>query len=490
MNPITVIVWGCVAVGVLGLFITGTATFKLLRHGRSRRCAMHLVVGLCLLGVTGAVSWYYWPLLLQHFGFDVDNEQLKAQLRDDALTPPDRPRNAADEWPQWRGSMRDGISPTTGLTTTWPAGGPKVLWRRPIHGGYSSVSIAGGLLYTQDRDGDHERVICLDADGKERWGHRYEVRYGDLDYKAGPRATPTVHAGRVYTVGATGVFLCLEANPPGGKPKVLWQHDLLKDFQAKQARWGVACSPLVEKDLVIVQPGGKKGSIAAFDHVSGELAWTALDEASGYSSPVAATAAGVRQIIALTSSRLVGLRPQDGKLLWQFSWTTMHDANVATPIVAGDYVFISSDYSAGCALVHLKAEGKENVTATPVFVRRNKLMRNHFSTCVLQGDHLYGFDIAGYGSSGRLKCINLRTFEPQWETRDLEKGCLICAEGHLLVLTQSGVLALVEATPEGYQKKAEAEVLSGDECWALPALAGSRLYLRDNKEIVCLDLKK
>jgi outer membrane protein assembly factor BamB len=534
MNPITVLAWGGVALGVLGLIIVAATTVRLWRNGRSRRNSIYLVVGLILLGVTGALSWYYWPLLFQQLAPDVDNEELKAQLRGDSLAPTERSNSAAEEWPQWRGSLRDGISPATGLATNWPEGGPKVLWRKPINGGYSSISIAGGLLYTQDCDGDHERVICLDSDGKERWVHRYEVRYGKLDYSAGPRATPTVHDGRVYTVGATGMFLCLQANPSGGKPKVLWQHDLLEDFQAKQQRWGFASSPLVEKDLVIVQPGGKKGSIAAFNRVSGELAWTALDDAAGYSSPVAVTAGGprpselhvlaaqtvtslgtpnlpsamthlvsvkqlqeasalspaVRQIIALTASRLVGLRPRDGKLLWEFSWVTQHDANVATPIVARDYVFISSDYSAGCALVHLKSEGREEVRAEPVIVRRNKVMRNHFSTCVQQGDYLYGFDSPGYGGRGLLKCINLRTIEPQWDTTDLEKGSLIYADGHLLVLTQKGMLALVEATPECYREKAQVRIFrSGGECWALPALAGGRLYLRDGEEIICLNMK-
>src|SRR5262245_44967279 len=203
MSPLTVLVWGCLAPGVLGLLIAGAAGFRVLRRGRSRRTTVVLVVGLILLGASGGLSWYNWPLLLQYFGLDVEDPRLIALLSGDTIDPPERSKNAAEEWPQWRGSQRDGITPATGLATTWPKDGPKVVWRKPIKGGYSSISVAGGRLYTQDRDGD-ERVICLDADGKELWVHRYEADYGKIEYAAGPRATPTVHDGRVYTVGASG----------------------------------------------------------------------------------------------------------------------------------------------------------------------------------------------------------------------------------------------------------------------------------------------
>src|SRR5262245_25458198 len=311
-----------------------------------------------------------------------------------------------------------------------------------------------------------------------------------MDYNAGPRATPTVHDGRVYTVGATGVFLCLETAPAGGKAKLLWRHDLMKEFNARTPRWGVACSPLIVGDLVIVQPGGTKGSIAAFNRRTGEREWTALEDPSGYSSPVFATAAGVRQVICFTARRMVGLRPADGSLLWEYDWATQYDANIATPIVAGDYVFLSSDYQSGCALLELSPDG-DGVKAKPVYVRRDKVMRNQFSTCVRHGDYLYGFDVVGHGGEvGHLKCINLRTFKEEWEAKDLQKGCLLYADGHLLVLTERGDLALVEATPKEYRRKTRATVLGRRETWALPALAGGRLYLRDNEKLLCLDLKK
>src|SRR5436305_12081143 len=187
-------------------------------------------------------------------------------------------------------------------------------------------------------------------------------------------------------------------------------------FGAKPPLWGLACSPLVEGDKVIVQPGGSKGSIVAFDRKTGKPAWTALDDRSGYSSPVAATAAGVRQIICFTGRRMVGLRATNGELLWEYPWATQLDANIATPIVAGDLVFLSSAYNMGCALLRLSPNG-DGVKALPARVRRNKGMRNHHSSCVLVDEHLYGFDV-NREQRGFLKCIHLETFEEKWAIDD------------------------------------------------------------------------
>jgi outer membrane protein assembly factor BamB len=338
-----------------------------------------------------------------------------------------------------------------------------------------------------DKQGDDERVVCLDAGtGKELWAHRYRVDYSafQLRQATGPRATPTVAGGKVFTVGATGVFLCLEAAPRDGRAHVLWQHNLMEKFDATPPGWGVACSPLVEGNLVYVQPGGTKGSVAAFDTRTGDVAWTALSDVSGYSSPMAATVAGVRQILCFTGKGLAGLQPADGKQLWYFPWATQHDANIATPVIAGNYVFISSGYNAGCALLEVYADG-HSVSAEPVYVKRNKLMRNHHSSCVLYRGYLYGFD------DNIFKCVDIRTGEEKWASRQPGKGAVLAADGSLLVLTEQGSLALVEASPEGFHEKGQVrDVLGGSDCWALPALAERRLYLRDQQHVLCLDLNK
>jgi outer membrane protein assembly factor BamB len=410
------------------------------------------------------------------------------ELKTAPLTAPDNSSALPDSWPQWRGPYRDGVAGASGLRYDWTNAAPPVLWKRSVGGGYASLAVAGGHVYAMDRQKETERILCLEAaTGMDVWSYAYPASYANLQYATGPRATPAMADGRVYTVGATGILLCLEAKPAAGKAKVLWQHNLLAEFEAGLPTWGVACSPLVEGDFVCVQPGGKKGSVVAFDRKSGALAWKALEEPTGYSSPVAATAAGIRQVIAFTAKGVTGLCAESGRQLWSYAWSTANDANIATPIVAADYVFISSAYNAGCALLRLIAENEDAVRVEPVYVKANRLMRNHHSSCVFRDGFLYGFDCG----PGVLKCVDLRTGEERWASRGLAKGCLVYADGHLIVLTESGDLALIEANPEVYHEKGRVKgVLKGSDCWALPAVAGGRLFLRDHTQIVCLDLKK
>jgi outer membrane protein assembly factor BamB len=423
----------------------------------------------------------YLPAALQS---DVENSTQLEQLKSAPLASAREPVPAG-EWPQWRGPRRDGISNETGLRTDWKTIPPQTVWKRPLGGGYSSIAISGGRLYTMDKKGKEERVLCLDpATGNEIWVHQYPVNYAGMSYPTGPRATPTVSDGCVYTVGAAGTMLCLDARPSDGKARVLWQHDLISEFAAHLPSWGVACSPLIDGDLVCVQPGGEKGSIVAFDRRTGQVAWHALSEVSGYSSPVAATPVGVHQIICFTGVGVVGLRAADGNQLWYYPWSTANYGNIATPIVAVDYVFISSAYGTGCALLHV-SRAKEGVEVDPVYVKRNKLMRNHHSTSVLHDDYLYGFD------DGILKCVDLRRGEERWSGRGVGKGCVLYADGHLIVLSEDGTLSLVEATPAGFREKGKMQkILQGSDCWSLPALAGGRLYLRDHNQLICLDVRK
>jgi outer membrane protein assembly factor BamB len=416
---------------------------------------------------------------------DEENSAELQKLSAASLTSAKEPV-AAGEWPQWRGPRRDGISDERGLRTDWKKYPPDIVWKRPLGGGYSSIAVSGGRLYTMDKQGKDERVLCLDpATGNEIWVHHYPANYRGLSYPTGPRATPTVSKGRVYTVGAMGVMLCLDATPPDGKARIFWQHDLLTEFGGHLASWGVACSPLVVTDAVWVQPGGEKGSIVAFDRQTGTVLQQALSEVSGYSSPVAVTIGGIPQVICFTGVGLVGLTPSGANKLWYYPWTTSNYGNIATPIVAGDYVFISSDYGTGCALLHIKPGKAQAFEVEPVYVKRNKLMRNHHSTCILHDDYLYGFD------DGTLKCVDLRRGEEKWSARGVGKGCVLYADDHLIVLSEDGTLSLVEAAPAGFREKGKMpKILQGSDCWSLPALAGGRLYLRDHTQLICLDVRR
>lgn len=452
-----------------------------------------LVTGVLLVLGVGGFAAYQSPWVRSWFGRDADNPEELARLTDAKLTvAPAAPTDAG--WPQWRGPARDGRAPAGPLRTDWDQNPPKPLWTADCGGGYSSLAVVGGKVYTQDRTDDrNERVLCLDAaTGEKLWDHAYPADYSgtDRNFATGPRATPAVDGNRVYAVGAAGALRCLEPPAAGGSPRVAWQHDLLKEFRADLPRWGVACSPLVDGDLVIVQPGGKDGTVAAFDKATGELRWKTGSNPPGYSSPVAATVGGVRVVFALTGDALLCVRAADGELLDRYRWATQHNGNVATPVVVDDYVFISSAYQKGCALLRAVPDGGR-VKLEEVYARNNRVLRTHHATAVYRDGFLYGFD---GDTRAAFRCVDFRrgVEQPDWDPVGMEhdKGTLILADRHLVVLTESGDLVLVEATPEAFRLVARVKkVLAAGNIWALPVLVDGRLYLRDGEKVVCLDVK-
>jgi outer membrane protein assembly factor BamB len=385
------------------------------------------------------------------------------------------------DWPQWRGPARTGISAETGFLRQWPAQGPPVLWEQPAGTGYSAPVVADNRLYLIMQDGDHEAVICRDAgSGKELWRFRYPARYNN-SYGNGPRSTASVDGPFLYTVGGTGILHCLKTHPATATGEMVWRKDLLEDFSAPNLRWGVSFSPLVDGDRVYTNPGGPGGnSLAAFDKATGRLLWKSLDDPAGYSSPVAVTLAGKRQIVFFTGAGLVGVVPEDGSLLWRFPWETNFGCNIATPIAAGDYVFISSGYGRGCAVVQIEGDGA-GFQARRVY--ENTRMCTHFSSCVLFKDHLFGFD------ESKLVCMEFRTGTVKWRKLGFGKGSLLIADGLLIILGDNGKLALAEASPEDYREQA---AFQGPrrKCWTMPVLAQGRLYVRDQERIICYDLRK
>jgi outer membrane protein assembly factor BamB len=424
------------------------------------------------LAVVGVGIWWY-----RNRDRSTVNEDLLRELQAASLTVAEPTSQQIGAWPQWRGPLRDGVSHETGLLTAWPEDGPPKRWSVPIGFGYSSLAVVGGRVYTLAQDEDNEVVLCLDADtGAKVWTRAYPAKFVG-DYGGAPRSTPTVDEDRVYTVGATGILHCLDAKDGA----VRWQKDLLKEFGAANLRWGVAFSPLVEGDLLFLNPGGTSGSsVAAVNKLDGKLAWKALDDQAGYSSPVAATLAGQRQILFFTGRGLVAVVPESGRELWRHDWKTDYEVNAATPIVVGDYVFISSGYDKGCAVLKIDQASGGAWRARPVY--ENNRMQNQFSSSVHYQEHLYGFN------DNKLTCLDFRSGLVRWQTGGFDKGTLLAADGHLLILGENGRLALVEATPGGYREKAKYRAVSG-RCWALPALAQGRLYVRGEKQLICLDLK-
>lgn len=384
---------------------------------------------------------------------------------------------SAADWPQFRGPNRDGISRDTGLLKSWPQGGPKVLWTAPVGDGYSTVVVSGGRLFTMFNQGGDEMVVAYDAKtGKPLWRFRSDSAYND-EMGNGPRSTPLVDGNLVYTLGAKGKLNALEA----ATGKRVWGTDLKSELDARAPQWGIATTPLVEGNLLLVDVGGSSGkSVAAFDKKTGKIVWTAQSDKAGYSAPIAITVGGVRQVIFFTGTSVASLSPKDGKLFWRVPWRTDWDVNAATPIfMPPDKVFISSGYGTGAALFQVKAgNGKASVDE----VWRSRSMKNQFSSSVLHNGTIYGFD------DGTFKAIKAATGEDLWRERGFGHGSLILADGHLYVLSDRGKLALVEATPEEYREKSSFQPLSG-KCWTAPVVANGILYVRNEEKLIAMDVR-
>lgn len=452
-----------------------------------------IVLGLvAILGVGGYLAWRS-PIVRGWFARDSENPQEIARLAGKKLELPPV-GESANGWPQWRGPTRDGRAPASPLRTDWEANPPTKLWQVACGGGYGSCAVVDGKLYVQDRRGDHERVLCLDAaTGQTLWDHAYpSERAGrDASYAIGPRATPTIANGRLFSVGGAGRFLCLElSTAPGGKPTLAWEHDLLAEFDASISQWGVACSPLVEGDLVVVQPGGDKGSVVAFDRLSGAVRWTAGDNPPSYSSPVAATIGGKRMIFALTGNALLAIRAEDGGITGSYPWKTVPDVNAATPVVVDEYVFISSAYGMGCALLYAEPSA-DGAKLVEVYARRKPPgMENQHQACVFKDRHLFGFSGT---RSAELRCLEFDTgrFVEGWtDDREFGMGSVILAGQHLVIQTEGGDLCLVKADPKEFELLGKVRrVLSGRNNWASPTLVDGRIYLRDEQKVVCYDVR-
>ncbi len=381
----------------------------------------------------------------------------------------------AENWPQFRGPGRDGISQETGLASQWDETVPQEVWTVPAGDGFAALAIVDGSIYTMMAGSEAEKkielLVSLDAKtGKTAWS----LPLGDLfsdDFGAGPRSTPLVHAGRVYAVGSFGDLVAAEA----ATGKEIWRRDLRREFGGQVPTWGVSASPILEGDLLIFDVGGKAGhGLMAFDSATGEVIWKTGTHKPGYSMPIAVTIGGQRMVINFTASGVLAVDPRNGKALWQQAWKTDWDVNAATPIfIAPNKVFISSGYGVGGSLYQLSTVDGQ-VQAKELW--KNGKMRNRFSSSVYHAGHLYGFD------EKTFKCIDAATGEDRWATRGLGHGSLFYADGHLYVLGENGTLLLVEATPEAYKKVSSIELGEG-RYWSVPTLYQGHLYLRDQEKI-------
>jgi outer membrane protein assembly factor BamB len=393
----------------------------------------------------------------------------------------------AKDWPQWQGPNRNGSNAETGLLKSWPEGGPPRVWMFENCGaGYAGFSVVDGKLFTMGARDDTCQLIALDANtGEELW----HVDLGPMlknDWGNGPRSTPTVDHGLVYALGGKGTLACVRATDG----HEIWRTNLEDDLAGTEPKWGYAESVLVDGDQVVCTPGGKEGAIAALDKATGKVRWraTELDDTAHYSSVVPAKINGQPQYVQLLETRLVGVSPADGHVLWQQDFPG-HAAVIPTPIVVGNQVFATAGYGAGCTLVEI---GPDNTVTEKYDDRTRKRMKNHHGGVIHLGDNLYGYsDDVGW------LCMDFATGEQKWREREaLSKGAISYADGMFYCLGEDdGEVVLIDASPDGWQEHGRFKLdpqtkIRSDrgKIWTHPVISGGKLYLRDQDLVYCYDV--
>jgi outer membrane protein assembly factor BamB len=391
----------------------------------------------------------------------------------------------AEDWPQWLGPRRENSS--NEKVAPWKDN-LKVLWRKPVGEGHSSPVVADGRVFIHAKmtDKNEEEIVAFDVEnGKELWRTHYERAAFRSLYGNGPRATPAIVKDRLYAFGITGVLTCLDTK----KGDKIWQVDSLQQFKAKNLFFGMACSPLVVDERVLVNVGGEGHSIVAFDRGSGEVAWKSMDDPASYSSPIDFVWGEKRQVVFLTGANVASLNPTDGRVYWRFPLVDRLLESSTTPIRNGDLLLASSITYGSVGLQLKMQDSKPGVEEA----WKNKELTSYFSTPVAIGtEHIYMVTGTTPGPftkpSADLHCIEVKTGKKLWSKAKIgtyHSSLMRTGDGKLLLLTDGGELALLEPDPKGYRELARSKV-SGPETWAHPALANGRLYVRDKTELICL----
>jgi outer membrane protein assembly factor BamB len=394
----------------------------------------------------------------------------------------------ANDWPQWRGMQRDGVSQEGGLLKEWPSEGPKLVWQvKEIGTGYSTPAVVGERLYLISNQGlDNEFAQCLSTrDGKQIWSTKLgEVGPNEGPQYPGSRSTPTIEGGMAYCLGSNGDLACLEA----ATGKVVWKKSLRQDFGGKTGKWAYAESPLIDGDTLVCTPGGAEATLVALNKKSGATLWkSALPEAdeAAYASVIVVQAGGVKQYVQMLQKGLAGVEAKTGKLLWRYENTVKGSpANIPTP-VAQDALVYSSTGRGGAGLVQLKASGTA-VAAEEVYFTPK--LPNAIGGSVLVGGQLYGTNNQG------LICADFATGDVKWQDRSVGAGSLCFADGRLYLHGENGEVALVEATSAGYREKGrftppDQPANRTGKAWAYPVVANGRLYIHDFGCLWCYDIK-
>ena len=389
---------------------------------------------------------------------------------------------AAQDWPQFLGPERTGVYRGPALAEKWPAGGPRVLWRKQIGQGLAGPVVVQGRVILFHRVADREVVEALDAaTGMTRWQYAYPTAYrDDFGFDEGPRAVPVVADGIVYTHGAEGQLHAVDF----ATGKKIWSEDALRRFGVAKGYFGAAGSPLVENGRVLINIGGRNAGVVAFDAKTGKVLWSVTDDEPSYSSPVGATIAGRRYAVFLTRTNLLGLDPATGAVQFQRRWRARLAAsvNAATPVVIGDLIFVSAEYGPGAAVLRFDGSKLTDVWAS------DDVLSNHYATSVYYDGFLYGYH--GRQEFGpAFRAVEFRTGKVRWSQDRFGAGSVTLAGNRLIILRENGELVLAQASPDAFRPLARAQVLA-PTVRAYPALANGVLYFRNDNTLLALDLRR
>lgn len=397
------------------------------------------------------------------------------------------PTAMAEDWPQFLGPDRTGVSKdTTKLVDSFPATGPKVVWKSRGGVGMSGVAVAEGKCFSMANRDSKQVLFALDrSTGKELWSTplapAYKNQMGD-----GPRGTPTIDGQRIFTFTGEGILSCNDTKTG----KLLWQSNSPKDLNADPSEYGMSCSPLVVGDLVVAHAGAETAAVVALNKATGMLAWQAGAGRAGYSSPVLLNLAGQEQLVVLTGKLCMGLDPKSGKILWDYPFATDYDCNTASPIAIEGKVFISSGENHGSVLLEVvPGESQWSVKEAWSSLGTGSALRSEWQTPLLSGKLLFGFDnVGGAGPITNLACLDASTGKVLWKQMRFGKSNGILVDGKLVITTLDGELVLVRASGTGFEQLAKATILGKTR--QAPSYSDGFVFLRDDANVVCVDLRK
>lgn len=383
----------------------------------------------------------------------------------------------ADDWPQWRGPARNGISQEKGWLDQWPKQGPPVAWKANVGLGFSSVVVGSGKAITAGHADDADTVICFDAlTGKEVWKHTYPAELGDTYYAGGTTGTASIDGDRVFWLSRWGDLFCFEL----ASGKIVWQRQLQKESGVRVHTWGFTGAPTVHENLLILNVG-EAGM--AVDKKTGKNVWTSANKDAGYSTPLPVQRSGQWEVLLGNTENYLAVDPATGKERWRMKWLTQYGVNAADPIPVGEKIFISSGYGKGAAL--FKPAGN----AEPQVIWKSRVLRTQLNPAVLVGKHLYGVD-GDTVDKAMLKCVESETGAEKWAVPGFGSGAVMVADGKLIALSATGELMTAPASPDGFKPTARAQVLGG-KCWTVPVLANGLVYCRNSRgDVVAVDLRK